>query len=225
MTQALRSAARDFRAPMRRPSLRRVAQWGAALALVSTLSGCFVLAAGGLVAGTYAATDRRSIGAQADDKVIGTKGVSRINEAFGDRVHVDVVAFNRKVLLVGEVPSDAVKNQIGQMIGSIENVTGVVNELAVTDFNSSVSTRASDAAITAEVKARLVNEKDVMANAFKVVTERGVVYLMGRVTEREGDWAANEARQVSGVLQVVKVFDYITEDELKAMTTRAAPEQ
>jgi osmotically-inducible protein OsmY len=205
------------------PGLARAATVLVVAGLISCqLEGCFPVIAGGIVAGTYAATDRRSLGAQADDKVIGTKAGNQIESALGDSAHVNVTAFNRKVLLTGEVSSAEAKVQAERIVNGIDTVNGVVNELAVSG-SSSFTSRSSDAFITSQVKARLVNEKDIYANAFKVVTERGTVYLMGRVTQREGDYAADVARQVGGVLAVVKVFDYISEDELKQMNTQAAP--
>jgi osmotically-inducible protein OsmY len=192
------------------------------MVLASQLQGCLPIIAGGVVAGTYSATDRRSLGAQADDQVIGVKAGSQIGSELGDAAHVNVNAFNRKVLLTGEVPSQAAKDQAERIVNSIDTVTGVVNELSVSGA-SSFTSRSSDSFITSQVKARLVNQKDIYASVFKVITERGTVYLMGRVTQREGDYAANIAREVGGVLAVVKVFDYISEDELKQMNTQAAP--
>lgn len=194
------------------------------LAVLTTapLQGCFPIIAGGIVAGTYAATDRRSIGAQADDRVIQAKADNQIEAKLSDRAHVTVTSFNRKVLLTGQVPDQTAKEEAGRIVNGIENVTGIVNELVVGD-SAAFTSRSSDTFITSQVKARLINEKDLYGNAFKVVTEAGTVYLMGRVTQREGDYAANIARQVGGVLAVVKVFDYISEDELKQMNTQAAP--
>ncbi|MGA2548664.1 MAG: BON domain-containing protein [Burkholderiaceae bacterium] len=192
------------------------------LALGAPLAGCIPVIATGVVAGTYAATDRRSVGAISDDKVISVRADNLIEKEFGDGSHITVTSFNRKVLLTGEVPDDRAKVRAERIVNGVENVTGVVNELAVSP-PSSFTSRSSDTFITSEVKAHLINEKDIYANVFKVVTERGTVYLMGRVTEREGDYAANIARQIGGVLGVVKVFDYISEDELKLMNTQAAP--
>jgi osmotically-inducible protein OsmY len=201
---------------------RRMRVLAVVVAIATQLQGCLPIIAGGIVAGTYAATDRRSIGAQADDRVIGVRVPGQIEKELGDSAHVNVSVFNRKVLMTGEVESQAAKEQAGRIANGVENVTGVVNELAVA-ASTSFTARSSDAFITSQVKARLVNEKDIYGNAFKVVTERGSVYLMGRVTQREGDYAANVAREVGGVLAVIKVFDYISEDELRQMNTQAAP--
>lgn len=180
----------------------------------STLSGCFPLAAGGMAAGTIIATDRRTTGAQTEDKAIELKSENRIHQQFGDKVHVNVNSYNRKVLVTGEVPSPEAKSTIEQLIASVENVNGITNELEIAD-GSSIKSRTSDTVITGKVKAALIDSKDIFASAYKITTERGVVYLQGRVTRHEGDRAAEEARTVGGVLKVVKVFEYITEEELQ----------
>jgi len=195
---------------------------GLMVAMTTQLAGCFLVAAGAVVGGTYAATDRRSLGTQTDDKVIAVKVDHQISDALGDAAHVNVNTFNRKVLLTGEAPDAAAKARAGQIAHEVENVTDVVNEITIAP-PSSVMSRSNDALITTQVKAQLVNEKDLFANAFKVVTERGVVYLMGRVTRKEGDYGASVARSVSGVQAVVKVYDYITDDQLREMDTQAVP--
>ena len=203
-------------------TLRIVIFAGVMVTMTTQLTGCFLLAAGAVVGGSYAATDRRSLGTQTDDKVIAVKVDHQISDDLGDVAHVNVNTFNRKVLLTGEVPNAAAKARAGAIAHAVEGVTDVVNELTIAPPSALVS-RSNDALITTQVKAQLVNEKDVFANAFKVATERGIVYLMGRVTRREGDYAANIARGVSGVQAVVKVYDYISEDQLKDMDTQAAP--
>ncbi len=209
-----------------RRALRRVAQGlllaGALGLMACGLQGCFVIAAGAVVGGSYAATDRRSVGAQADDQVIMSHGNEQIETELGDAAHVNVTAFNHQVLLTGEVPSDAAKARAGEIVQHLESVTVVVNDLIVAG-PSSFTSRSSDALITTRVKSQFVNTQDVFANAFKVVTERGTVYLMGRVTPREGDYGASIASSSPGVLAVVKVFDYISDEDLQHMRTQAAP--
>ncbi len=187
-------------------------------AMIFSLQGCFGLIAGGVVAGTLAATDRRTLGAQTEDKSIAVKGEIAIPKVVGDAAHVNVTSFNRKVLLTGEVPSEAAKEAAGREAAGIEGVQSVVNELAVLGA-SSFGSRSNDTLITGKVKASIVDNRTLYANSIKVVTERGIVYLMGRVTEREGDLAANIARGVSGVQKVVKVFEYITDEEYRVLTT------
>jgi osmotically-inducible protein OsmY len=148
------------------------------------------------------------------------KASRRISETIADRGHVNVTSYNRLVLITGEVPSEADKTSVEQAIARIDNVKTVVNELLI-GAPSSFSTRSSDTLITSKVKASIVDAKDVQVNAFKVLTERGNVYLMGRVTEREADRAAYISRGVSGVLKVVKVFEIVSEAELAGMQTSA----
>jgi osmotically-inducible protein OsmY len=186
-------------------------------AAVTSLQGCVEMAIGTAVMGTLAATDRRTFGAQAEDKAIVLKGESRVSKLVGGAGHVNVTSFNRRVLLTGEVRDEAMKAAVEREVAAIDGVESIVNELAIAGV-SSFTSRSNDALITGKVKASFVDTKDLYANSIKVVTERGVVYLMGRVTQREGNLAAEVARGVGGVQKVVKVFEYIGDDELKRLT-------
>ena len=177
------------------------------------VGGCIPIIMGGAVMGTFAATDRRTMGNQVEDQSIELKSSNRISGRYGDKGHVVINAYTRKVLLTGEVPNDAAKADAELQASTIENVRSVINELQVGP-PSSLTTRSNDTLITGKVKASLIDAKDLFANAFLINTQRGTVYLMGRVTEREGKRAASIAAGVSGVTKVVKVFDYITEAEL-----------
>ena len=186
----------------------------AAATLCGGLSGCVALAIGGaFVGGTLVVTDRRTSGTQIDDQAIEIKANSRARELLGDRAHVSTTSYNRLVLLTGEVATEADKAAIEQSVSRVENVRSVVNELVVTGI-SSLNNRTNDTLLSGKVKASLVEAKDVLANLFKVVTERGTVYLMGRVTEREAARATEIARSVPGVQKVVRVFDILTDAEL-----------
>jgi osmotically-inducible protein OsmY len=160
------------------------------------------------------ATDRRTSGTQVEDETIEMKAGSRIREAVGDRGHVNVTSYNRTVLLTGEVPTEADKAKVEAAVRPIENVKNVMNELAVHP-TVSLGEMSNDAVITSKVKASFVDAPDIFANSYKVVTEHGVVYLMGRVTEREANRAVELARGVTGVRKVVKAFELISEDELR----------
>jgi osmotically-inducible protein OsmY len=184
-----------------------------------SLQGCAPLVVGGVVAGTLAASDRRTVATQAMDKEIEIKGEARVSKLVGEAGHVNVNSYNRKVLLTGEVRDEQMKAAVEREIGGVDGVQSIVNDLEIGGV-SSFGSRSNDAIITAKVKASLVDAKDVFANSFKVTTERGVVYLMGRVTEREGSRGGEIAAGVSGVTKVIKVFEYISEDELKKMTTQ-----
>ncbi|TFV96528.1 BON domain-containing protein [Oxalobacteraceae bacterium OM1] len=185
--------------------------------LAASLQGCVEMAVGSAVVGTLAASDRRTFGAQTEDKTIVFKGETRVADLVNGGGHVNVASFNRKVLLTGEVRDEGMKAAVEREVTNIENVQSIVNELEVMGL-SSFTSRSNDTLITGKVKAAFVDAKDLYANAIKVVTERGTVYLMGRVTQREGQLAAETARNINGVQKVVKVFEYISEDELKQLS-------
>lgn len=189
--------------------------------LGSTLTACFPVIVGGAVMGSLVATDRRTSGAQLEDEGIELRAASRIRENLGDRVHVNVNSYNRRVLITGEVPNAQDLQLVEQVVSRVENVQSVVNELAVLG-NATLTQRSSDALVTGKVKAGLVDAKDLFANAFKVVTERGTTYLMGRVTQREADRATEIARSTGGVQKVVRVLETISEDELRALLPKPA---
>jgi len=183
-----------------------------------SLQGCVEMVVGSAVIGTFAATDRRTFGAQTDDKAIALKGESRLSNIMGKYAHVDVNSFNRRVLLTGEVADENAKAAAEREIRAVDGVVAVTNELVIGPV-SNYTARSNDALITTKVKATFVDTQNLSANAFKVVTEAGVVFLMGRVTQREGNQAADVTSSISGVRKVVKVFEYITEEELKTYQT------
>lgn len=188
----------------------------AALALVMGLGACAPLMVGGFVGSAMVVTDRRTSGTQLEDEGIELRSANRIREMVGDRVHVNITSYNRQVLLTGEVPNDRDRQYLAKLVSEVDNVRSVVNELAVMPA-SSLGDRSTDALITGKIKASMLDSKDIFASAYKVVTERGNVYLMGRVTQREANRATDIARTVGGVKKVVRVFEVITEDELKAL--------
>ncbi len=187
-----------------------------------TLGGCALAIVGAAGAGTLIAMDRRTLGAQTEDREIQVKASSRINDALPpDTAHVNVTVFNRRVLLTGEVPDDASKQKAEAVMRDINNVGSIVNELAIQGA-SSFSSRASDSYLEGRVKTAMVGEKDLRANYYKVVCERGIVYLMGLVTQDEGAHGADVAAQTPDVEQVVKVFQYIKPEEAVALEKAAA---
>ena len=185
-----------------------------ALLLVSTLGACAPLMIAGVAGTAMVASDRRTSGAQLEDESIELRAQARIRDNLGERVHVNVTSFNRQVLLTGEVTAEKDRQAVVQLVERIENVKAVVNELAVMPM-SNLSERSNDLLIVAKVKASFVDSRDLFANAFKVVTERGTVYLMGRVTQREANSATQFTRNVSGVNKVVRLFEIISEEELR----------
>ncbi len=199
--------------------------------LLSTLVMCLGLAScaaplmfGGVIGGAMVASDRRTTGIQVEDEMIEQRSATAIRENFGSKEHINITSYNRQVLITGEVSSDTVRRQVESLIGRVENVRAVVNELAIGPA-SSTSERASDVLLVAKVKASMVDTEDVFANVYKVVGERGTVYLMGRVTQREAKRATDVVRGVSGVKRVVRVFEYITEEDLRAMQPKRSESQ
>jgi len=194
----------------------------ATLTLAATLSGlmltaCAPLIVGGAALGALVASDRRTSGTQIEDESIELRAASRLREAFGERAHINVTSYNRLVLLTGEVPSEQAKQQAEQIASRVENVRSIVNELAVTGVTT-LTQRSADALITGQVKASLVDAADLQVTAFKVLTERGTVYLLGLVTQREAERATQIARGVRGVQRVVRVFEVISEEEARRAT-------
>jgi len=192
-----------------------------AAALVASLQGCVLAVAGAAGGGALLATDRRTIGTQTEDREIQVKAYSQIANQLGDTTHVDVTVFNRRALLTGEVPSEAAKQSAEQITRGVGNVESIINELAVAP-KTSFSDRANDSYLVARVKTALIAEKGISANDFKVVAERGNIYLMGLVTEQEGNLGAAVAANVPGVMSVVKVFQYIKPEDAQAMAPAAA---
>ena len=193
------------------------------LCVIGGLSGCAALLFGGAVGGAVSVSDRRTFGSQTEDASIELKASNRISNVFGDDVHVNVASYNRKVLLTGEVKDEATKAKVEDEVKSVENVVSIVNEIKVSLFLSSFGSRSSDSLITTKARANLVSTHDIYSSSFKVVTEAGVVFLMGRVSQREGDAGAEAVRGISGVTRVVKVFDYIEESDIKNYVQKSGP--
>jgi len=195
----------------------------AVAALCGALQACAPIVIGAAVGtGVIVATDRRTSATQLEDESIEIKASTRLADRFAGGVRISVVSFNRRVLLTGEVPSEAAHTEAMKIVSGVENVKEVVDELAVMS-SPSFTARQSDTLVTGRVKAALVDADDLSVNAFKVVTERGTTYLMGRVTRREADRATEIVRGVSGVQRVVRVFEIITEDELRQLQLQTTP--
>ena len=182
--------------------------------LGGALTACLPLVIGGAVGGgALVATDRRTSGTQLEDEGIELRALSRLRGEVGERSHVNLTSYSRQVLLTGEAATAQDKQLIEQIVSRVENVRSIVNEIAVMG-NSTLTQRSSDVLVTGRVKAMLIDAKDLQANAFKVVTERGTTYLMGRVTQRESDRVTEVARGTPGVQKVVRILEIITPEEL-----------
>ncbi len=180
-----------------------------ALALPPLLTACAPVIVAGAAGAALIATDRRSAGAQLDDQTIETKILTTVAGRYGDTVHFNVTSYNGIVLLTGEVPDAAVRADIYALARGTERVRSVHDELLVGP-STDLPARTSDSYVTSKVKTRFVEASDKFsATQVKVVTERGVVYLMGLVTRAEGDAAAQIASTTSGVVRVVKLFEYV----------------
>lgn len=197
---------------------RKLITWSALAALLPVLAGCFPAAVVGVGAGALMIADRRASETYIADEGNELRSKNGINDKYGDRVHVDVTSYNRTVLITGEVPDEATKADIEAIVSRQPNVKAVQNELRITTGNPTTSSRANDALITSKVKARFVQSGKFPANIVKVVTQNGTVYLMGLVTRTEGDMATQVARETSGVMGVVRVFEYISDDEARRIS-------
>ena len=204
--------------------LQRLALTACASALLTgALTACVPLLLGGAVGGgAMVASDRRTSGTQLEDEGIELRALSRLQTPLGERSHVNLTSYNRQVLLTGEVANAQDRQQLERTVASVENVVSIVNELAVMG-NSSLAQRSSDTLVTGRVKASLIDARDLSANAFKVVTERGTTYLMGRVTQREADRVTEMVRATPGVQKVVRLFEIISEQELARLLPAAKP--
>jgi osmotically-inducible protein OsmY len=183
---------------------------------MGSLGGCAALVVGGVIAGTaMVATDRRTSSAQLNDEGIEIRSANRLKEKFGERGNFSVTSYNGRVLLTGEVAGNSDKLAAEQLVFQVENVKAVINELTIASMTSTLKERSNDTFITSRVKSGFIEAQEIPSNAFKVVTERGVVYLMGRVTQRESDRGTEIARSVPGVVKVVRSFEIISEEEAK----------
>lgn len=171
------------------------------------LQGCFPAVVGVGAGAVMSAADRRTTGAQVEDESIELKTKGRISERYDDKVHVDVTSFNRSVLLTGEVPEPQIKADIGKIAQSVPNVRGVTNEIEIAGIPSAPA-RANDGYLTAKVKGRFLEANKFNPIHVKVISEAGVVFLMGIVTEQEAADAVEIARTTGGVRKVVKIFEY-----------------
>jgi len=176
---------------------------------VPFLAGCFGVAAVGVGTGVLMVSDRRNSETYVTDEGLELRASNRISEKFGDKVHVNVTSYNRMLLLTGEAPSESLKTEIAQVASEVQNVKSISNELAIAG-PSSLGGRSNDAYLTSKVKARFVDAKKFSAHHVKVVTEAGVVFLLGLVTQAEADAAADIARTTGGVQKVVRVFEIIS---------------
>lgn len=195
----------------------------AALALcLPLLAGCFGAAAVGVGAGALMLADRRNSETYISDEAAELRASNRISEQYGSKVHVNVTSYNRMMLLTGEVPSEAIKADVEKIAASVPDVKSIANELAIAG-PSSFGGRSNDTYLTSKVKARFVDANKFSANHVKVVTEAGVVFLLGLVTAAEANEAVEIARTTGGVRKVVRVFEILSPEQAKALDNAPPP--
>ncbi|MBW7859800.1 MAG: BON domain-containing protein [Rhodocyclaceae bacterium] len=182
------------------------------LVTLPALQGCFPLVAGGAAGAAIMIADRRTSGAFVEDEGIEWRTRNRLNERFGSSVNISVTSYNRNVLLTGQVPDEATRAEAGRIATAVDNVNGIINELEIAGI-SSLTARSNDTLVTSRVKARFVDAQTFGAHHVKVVTENGTVFLLGIVTRREADAATEVARTTAGVQKVVRVFEYISDED------------
>jgi len=178
------------------------------LAALQLLQGCAAIAVGGIAGAVVMSEDRRTVGTITEDTAIELKASSRIGQKLKEGVHLNAFSFNRMLLLTGEVPDAAAREEAERIARGIENVRGVYNELVVSGV-SSFTVRSNDSLITSKVKTRFLDSRKFNGIHVKVVTENSVVYLMGLVKREEANDATEIARTTSGVQKVVRVFEFI----------------
>lgn len=195
---------------------RRLLFTSLTLAALTALSACGPLVVGGTAATTaLVATDRRTAGEQVEDQAIEMKASSEVRREFADiqNLRINAHSYGGQVLLLGDVPNEQIKQRAGQLASQVEKVKRVVNELRVGEVTP-VSVRTNDSWLTSKVRTALVNTKEVPSLTINVTTERGIVYLQGRVTDEEGRRAAAASSAVAGVNKVVKLFDIVSPESL-----------
>lgn len=203
--------------PVPHSGLRAVAT----LSLLACLAGCAPVLVGSAVVGTtVVATDRRTTGIQLEDQSIEMKVRSAINEHYGDKAQVTPSSYNRNVLLVGTAGDEAARERIGRIAAAVENVASVSNQVVVGEGRT-LTAGANDSWISGQVRAALIGTAGLPSNVFVITTNSGVVYLQGRVTQAEGDTAARVAASIRGVQKVVKLFEYMSEEEARTYSSNS----
>lgn len=185
-------------------------------ASIPFISGCFGVAAVGVGAGALLLGDRRASESYVTDEGIELRANNRLGENYGSKEHINVTSYNRMVLLTGEASSPEVKASVEKLISSVPNVKSISNELAIAG-PSSLGGRSNDTYLTSKVKARFVDAQQFSAQHIKVVTEAGVVFLLGLVTQTEADAAADITRTTGGVQKVVRAFEIISPEQARAI--------
>jgi osmotically-inducible protein OsmY len=203
---------------------QRLAMASLAIAGLTALTGCGLLIVGGTAATTaVVATDRRTTGEQVEDQAIELKAAAEMRKLFQDTARVNVISYEGLVLLTGDVPTAQDSQKAEAAASRVEKVRKVVNQLRVGSITP-VSVRTNDTWLTSKVKTALINTKEVPSRTIIVTTERGIVYLMGKVTAAEAERAAKAAASVTGINKVVKLFNVVSPQSIAAPSSPAPVE-
>lgn len=207
-----------------KPSRLSVAALCLALAGIGALAGCAPIIVGGAAATTAAvASDRRTAGEQVEDKSIQMKISNDLGKMLGeDRGRYNVVSYAGRVLLLGDVPTEAEKQQAEEAASKVEHVRQVYNQMRVGDITP-LSVRSNDSWLTTKVTTALINTQGVPTRTISVTTERGIVYLMGKLTATEAEITAKAASGVSGINKVVTLFDIVSPESVAGNRDQSAP--
>lgn len=180
----------------------------AALTVSVLTSGCVPLVLGGAAALVTVAEDRRSSGSFVDDEGMETQALLRVKSRFGGQVHVNITSYNRQMLLSGEAATEEVKRGVEEEVATVKGIKRVFNEMTVGPLAGVIGV-SNDARLTTIVKTRFLDAGRFQANHVKVVTEAGVVYLLGIVKRSEAEAASQLASTTRGVERVVRLFEYL----------------
>ncbi len=207
---------------LRTDTTTKFARLAALVICVPLLAGCVGAAVVGAGAGALMIVDRRPSETYIADQGLELRAASRISDKYGDKVHVNTTSYNRMMLLTGEVPTAEVKTDVEKIVAGVADVKSISNELAIAG-PSSFGVRSNDSYITSKVKARFVDAGKFSANVVKVVTEAGVVFLLGMVTQAEANAAVEIARTTGGVLKVVRVFEILSPEQAAVLNKTTSP--
>ena len=186
------------------------------------LSACAPLVIGGAALAGKAVLDRRTAGIQIEDEAIELRSASGLRSILSKNTNVRVHSYNRMVLLTGEVSNESEKALAERFVKSQDNVKSVINDVSISPV-SSLTQRAKDTVINGQIRTLLIQAKDVHSSAVHIVVERGIVYLMGRLTNEEAKRVTDlvSTSQVSGLEKVVRVFELLSEEDLRRLSAPA----
>ena len=178
-------------------------------ALPLALSGCPAIAVGAATGGALITNDERTTGALVEDETIELKIRAQLHQSIGGVTNINATSYNRRVLLTGQAPTKQTKKQALALANGVENVRTVLDQVTI-GGPSSLASRAADAALTAKAKFAIcrLQIQDFSCLDVKIVTEQGVLYLLGLVSKQQAAIAIDTVRNVSGVIKVVKVFEF-----------------